>query len=287
MKILISAACAVLLLASIAAGENVSTPVNPPYAFSRGVANLMFGWLELPRGLVYENARIPVVGFVSGPVKGSALMTWRTLAGAIDVAAMGLTRDGLYTELVPEFVWDADWVPACGEDVVGMQSIESDPCIDESPTQKPRRAKRKAAPCKPCADSSGASVDEAALAEPERLVAAAPIPAAAFELGAWDEQRSGEPEDGSFAPAKPMQVVAVGPAPRLPEARERLRACEPERPVRRSATAERTPFGLGDDDEVDVRVRQIEADLAMLEEHIAPLRDSLSLPIDRQRAHSR
>lgn len=113
-----------------AQSEAVRQPVNPPYAFARGFSNLMFGWLEVPRGIVYENARIPVVGFVSGSIKGAALTTWRTLSGTMDIVAMGLTRDGLHTpELMPDFVWDAPWVPRCGATLIPYtDAIVADPC---------------------------------------------------------------------------------------------------------------------------------------------------------------
>jgi putative exosortase-associated protein (TIGR04073 family) len=89
------------------------TPINPAYGMARGFANIMTGWLEIPRGLVYENARIPVVGFVTGPVKGAFLTTWRELAGVTDVMTFGLTGKGLYyKDVVPDFVWDAQWIPS-------------------------------------------------------------------------------------------------------------------------------------------------------------------------------
>jgi len=89
-----------------------SKPINPAYGIARGFANVATGWLEIPRGLVYENARIPVVGFLTGPVKGAFLTTWRELAGVTDVLAFGLTGKGLYyKEVVPDFVWDAQWIP--------------------------------------------------------------------------------------------------------------------------------------------------------------------------------
>lgn len=88
------------------------TPINPAYGIARGFANVMTGWLEIPRGLIYENARIPVVGFVSGPVKGAFLTTWREVAGLTDVVTFGLTGKGLYyRDVVPDFVWDARWIP--------------------------------------------------------------------------------------------------------------------------------------------------------------------------------
>ncbi len=109
--------------------EPVHKSVNPPRAFARGMANIMTCWLELPRGIIYENARIPLVGFVSGSVKGAVLTTGRVGAGVLDVVAMGLTRDGLHSSIFPEFVWDAQWIPACGEDIVQeSEDISVSPC---------------------------------------------------------------------------------------------------------------------------------------------------------------
>jgi hypothetical protein len=209
---------------------------------------MMFGWLELPRGVVYENARIPLVGFVAGPVKGAALTTWRTMAGSMDVVCMGLTRQGLYTELVPEFVWDADGVPACGEDFTSMESIETEPC-----TEKPvRKAKKHRViirdPCEPCAEV----YEEGTPIEAVRVVTATPAPVAE------DDARAGE-----FVPVAQRDAQV------------------------RSETDQRLPFGLELDDEIDERVRAMEAEIAQLEERVAPMRDSLCVPADRQRAQSR
>jgi len=99
-----------------------SKPINPAYGIARGFANVVAGWLEIPRGLVYENARIPVVGFLTGPVKGAFLTTWRELAGVTDVLAFGLTGKGLYyKDIVPDFVWDAQWIPPTNKTYVNPE----------------------------------------------------------------------------------------------------------------------------------------------------------------------
>ena len=99
-----------LLMGSMSVvGAPTAVQPDPPYAVARGFANMMGGWLEIPRGIVYENARIPVVGFLSGTLKGSFLTMWREVAGITDVMCMGLTRQGLYSRMVPDFVWDAEW----------------------------------------------------------------------------------------------------------------------------------------------------------------------------------
>jgi putative exosortase-associated protein (TIGR04073 family) len=104
---------------------------NPPHALARGFSNLMFGWLEIPRGIIYENSRIPIVGFVVGPIKGAFLTVWREIAGTIDIVALGLTREGLYCDQVPEFVWNAPWISPCGEDIVKVETLNTSSCLIE------------------------------------------------------------------------------------------------------------------------------------------------------------
>jgi len=81
------------------------------YGLKRAGANMCLGWLEVPRGIIYENAKIPVVGLGLGVFKGAGLTVWRTTYGVIDFLTLGLTGDRLYSDEMPEFVWEADWVP--------------------------------------------------------------------------------------------------------------------------------------------------------------------------------
>ena len=125
--------------------EQKKAKPNPPYAVSRGFSNLMFGWLEIPRGIIYENSRIPVVGFVTGPLKGTLLTAWRALAGSVDIVAMGLTREGLYCNQLPDFVWDAQWISPCGEDIVKVETLNTSPCLTEPSSHKKKRREKKTA----------------------------------------------------------------------------------------------------------------------------------------------
>ena len=133
MKKSLFAICVLLLFFSAfnSVAELKKSKPNPPHAIARGFSNLIFGWLEVPRGIIYENSRIPIVGLVVGPIKGALLTTWRVLAGTVDVVGMGLTREGLYSDSVlPEFVWDAPWISPCGEDVVNVETLNTSPCLN-------------------------------------------------------------------------------------------------------------------------------------------------------------
>ena len=147
----------VLLVILLAAGSTTAartcTRPDPPYVLSRGFANLLVGWLEVPRGIIYENARVPVIGFVSGSVKGTLLTVWRELAGTVDVLSMGLSRRGLYCCRIPDFVWDAEWIPVAGEDMVTCRNVNCSPC-GTCPMQKPGKcdkcAKQRPGKCGTC-----------------------------------------------------------------------------------------------------------------------------------------
>jgi len=126
-KILLLIIVLALLPCYIFAEQKKAKP-NPPYALARGFANVLTCWLEVPRGLIYENARIPIIGFFTGTVKGGFLTMYRAVAGTIDIAAMGLTKEGLYFNDFPDFVWDAEWIPPCGEDLVDSKNLEYSSC---------------------------------------------------------------------------------------------------------------------------------------------------------------
>ena len=81
------------------------------YGIGRSFANIGLGWLEIPRGILYENVKLPVLGLGLGAVKGAGLTVWRTLLGVSDLLTLGLVGDKLYTDEIPEFVWQADWMP--------------------------------------------------------------------------------------------------------------------------------------------------------------------------------
>lgn len=81
------------------------------HGMKRACSNMFLGWLEVPRGIVYENARIPVAGLGLGLVKGAGLTVWRTTYGVIDFLTLGLTGDRLYCDEMPESVFESNWVP--------------------------------------------------------------------------------------------------------------------------------------------------------------------------------
>jgi len=81
------------------------------YRVRRGVNNVMLGWLEIPRNIIYEDAKTPYAGFFYGLVKGPVMTVWRGTAGVVDLVALGQTGPGLYMGQIPDSPIDAAWYP--------------------------------------------------------------------------------------------------------------------------------------------------------------------------------
>ena len=113
MKRIVSLICILTLCASMCAvaAEEKNTSQAVPYCIMRGFSNLLFGWTEIPRGLIYENVRMPVIGLISGTLKGSFLGLWRGFSGTIDVISIGQSKQGIYLDEMPDFVWESPCVP--------------------------------------------------------------------------------------------------------------------------------------------------------------------------------
>jgi len=190
--------CVMACAACVLAGSSPSDrPIDPPYGLARGFGNIMTGWLELPRGIIYENARIPIVGFVVGPVKGAFLTVWRELAGVTDVLCMGLTGKGLYNESVPDFVWDAHWLPQ--------------PQVYKATAGDAPRAKKPAVPpCahQPRAPQGGAPSDMVVVEEVKMIEWTGPAAHSAPTAAACAAPAS-EPAPASAAAAAPRRKVRV------------------------------------------------------------------------------
>jgi putative exosortase-associated protein (TIGR04073 family) len=78
---------------------------------ARGFANILTGWVELPRNMWLETARNPYYGLLTGISDGSWLSFLRTFGGTIDFVTVGLTGQGFHGEQFPEYVWDSTWMP--------------------------------------------------------------------------------------------------------------------------------------------------------------------------------
>lgn len=241
-------ACALLRAAHVEADECISEkPINPAYGLARGFGNIMSGWLELPRGIIYENARIPLVGFVAGPVKGAFLMTWREVAGVTDVLCMGLTGKGLYTAMVPDFVWDAHWLPQPREYKATAGALRE---------QQSRRAP-------PCAQTPGSAPcsQHTPVVQPTMPPCGQPretIVMDEVKLVEWTAPPA--PAGASTPRAANATAVAQAAAPQTTVPANAAASTGPRRKVRVTI-----PFDLGPADYMDQRIKAMDARISEIE----------------------
>lgn len=84
---------------------------NPLYNLGRGATNLGTSPLEIPRCMVYDNAKVPVLGLFGGVIEGAFVTVWRLLGGTFDILSLGFSGKGIYSDSFPEFIWDSKWLP--------------------------------------------------------------------------------------------------------------------------------------------------------------------------------
>jgi len=81
----------------------------------RGFANILAGWLEAPRGLVYYSVEYPVIGIIPGAFEGAGMFFIRTIGGAVDIITFGYLDPGntVYDTMdAPMLPWESPWLPA-------------------------------------------------------------------------------------------------------------------------------------------------------------------------------
>jgi len=125
MKKIRSYISAVLIITLIAAiqvnAENEKTQIKEKEHYSlldgvkRGFANLLAGWIEAPRGMVYYSVDYPVIGIIPGAFEGAGMTFIRTAGGAIDLITIGYLSPGntVYDTMdAPMMPWESPWLPA-------------------------------------------------------------------------------------------------------------------------------------------------------------------------------
>lgn len=124
MKRLISFVLVIAVVASpvcASAQDEESAVLLPEYEFDsvgeamgfglqRGAANLLLGWLELPRNLSYEFTKRPLSAIVTGPLMGATFTAMRVVFGTADVLSAGTLGYYGYATALPDYPWDGPWL---------------------------------------------------------------------------------------------------------------------------------------------------------------------------------
>ena len=95
--------------APAAFAEGDSVPGKMLHKFGRGLANIAFGWCEIPKNIMNSCEEInPYAGWFIGLVKGIGMTIGRTLAGAWDVITFPIPAPADYEPVIePEFVFES------------------------------------------------------------------------------------------------------------------------------------------------------------------------------------
>lgn len=118
MKKIVAMGLAVLVCASMAmAQEEAQESGSKNFQtmcenMGRGLANMFTFWLEVPRNVWLESTRNPYYGCIVGVMDGAFLGTARAFGGATDFVTFGLTGPSIYSDVFPEYIWDAKWKQA-------------------------------------------------------------------------------------------------------------------------------------------------------------------------------
>lgn len=116
-----STVLAVVLLATPLCAQDEGPTVLPEYQFDstseamgfglqRGAANMLLGWLELPRNLSYEFTKRPLSAIITGPLMGATMTAVRTLFGTVDVLSAGYMGYYGYAASIPDYPWESAWL---------------------------------------------------------------------------------------------------------------------------------------------------------------------------------
>ena len=82
---------------------------------SRGFANILAGWIEAPRGMVYYSVEWPIIGIIPGTLEGAGMAFIRTIGGALDLFTVGYLSPGetVYDTMdAPMLPWESPWLPS-------------------------------------------------------------------------------------------------------------------------------------------------------------------------------
>jgi len=105
--------------------EDQSPPISEEGSYSlmdgigRGFANLLAGWIEAPRGMVYYSVEYPVIGIIPGAFEGVGMTVIRTFGGAIDILTIGYLSPGntVYDTMdAPMLPCESPWLPVPEDD---------------------------------------------------------------------------------------------------------------------------------------------------------------------------
>ena len=80
------------------------------FGLKRGIVNLTTCWIEIPRCLSYESTARPLSSPILGTLTGASYTGMRAIMGAIDLLSGGMNGYYSYSDFLPDFPWEGEWV---------------------------------------------------------------------------------------------------------------------------------------------------------------------------------
>ena len=75
--------------------------------FTRGVSNIVFSWVEIPKQWILSTRDEGATGFFIGPLKGVGMTAYRVVVGTIETAFFMVPQPGYYDPMTdPDYVWN-------------------------------------------------------------------------------------------------------------------------------------------------------------------------------------
>ena len=109
---LLSSVSLFLLFSTLSYADNIGQTMA--MGVGRGLVNIVTSPAELGHHIVYDTAKMNVLGVFTGLGKGLVFMLGRTVAGVSDVVTLGFIPpeyslyNGMYMQ---DYVWDEQWLP--------------------------------------------------------------------------------------------------------------------------------------------------------------------------------
>jgi len=79
------------------------------FGLKRGAANLLLGWIEIPRSFSYEFTERPLSAPITAPILGSSLAVIRMVQGGIDLLSIGFNGYFSYGDITT-YPWEEPWL---------------------------------------------------------------------------------------------------------------------------------------------------------------------------------
>ena len=121
-RVLLGAAVGMIMWSALPSAAADTNAYSMGSGILRGFANILVGWIEIPRCLTYNAVDYPVIGIVPGAFEGAGMTLIRAGGGLIDLLTLGFLAPGhtVYDSMeAPMLPWESPWLPSKEPETTG------------------------------------------------------------------------------------------------------------------------------------------------------------------------